>query len=46
VEIAVVNDAGIQQLGIFHDDLVRLLADHSSRFTILGIDEATAASED
>jgi hypothetical protein len=46
VEIAIVYDTGIQQLGVFHDDIVRLLADHSSWFTILGINEATAANKD
>jgi hypothetical protein len=38
VEIAVINDARVEQRGVLDDTFVDVFADHTSRFAILGVD--------
>ena len=38
MEVPLIDDAGVKQLGVVHHALIRLLGDHTCRFAILGID--------
>lgn len=40
VEIAVINNARVEQRGVIHDAFVDFFADHTSRSAILGVDIA------